>query len=646
MRIELKKLILTNFKGVKSLEVEFNHTSNIHGENGSGKSTIFDAFTWLLFGKDSHDSKDFEIKTLENGKAIPMIDHSVEGILTVDGTEITLKRVYREKWTRRRGSDTSDLTGHETLFYVDNVPQSATEYKNKIDGIVSESLFKLLTSTLYFNQMKWQDRRQVLVTMAGKIELKEVMTSLSKDVQSDIKAIMDRGKKLIEYKKEIAVLKKKLQDDLNLIPSRVDEVRRATPDPINESEIKAAIKSNQNSISEIEKTIEDQVASYQEQGEKVQAAQTKIFDLKKRQQQIAFEILTDWQTKENQRQMEANQAAGKLKNAQTQLKALELSKESLERQVASEQSIIKQLRDKWGAIDDEVLTVDESKLSCPTCKRPFDADKAFEVQNSLMENFNTDKRLRLSSISSEGKTHADTVTRLTTQVTDVAKQIEQAQTEVAKAEENVKAAGSSVPLPKPSVTDNVEFSSLKDMIDKLQLSILEVPKLDIDGLKQQKAQFQVVIDDLNRQLTVTDVIKKSETRLNELLADEKNLAQQISELERREFAIEAFTKSHMDLVEAKVNGMFTIVRWRMFESQLNGGQAETCECLVRGVPYSDCNSAGKIQAGVDIINAMSKYHDTYCPVWIDNRESTNEIPETQCQVVNLVVSKDKNLVIK
>lgn len=103
MEIKLKSLKLKNFKGIKDLHINFGQVTNISGENASGKTTIFDAFTWLLFDKDCTDRKDFAIKTHDkNGNTIHGLSHEVEGIIEFDGTETILKKVYTEKWTKKR----------------------------------------------------------------------------------------------------------------------------------------------------------------------------------------------------------------------------------------------------------------------------------------------------------------------------------------------------------------------------------------------------------------------------------------------------------------------------------------------------------------------------------------------------------------
>ncbi|MGI8600291.1 MAG: ATP-binding protein, partial [Chitinophagaceae bacterium] len=180
MNIILRKLQLTNFKGIKNLSCEFSHETFIYGENATGKTTVMDAFLWLLFGKDSTDRKDFEVKTLDKaGNVIEKTDHEVYALLDVDGRDIELKRVLREKWQKKRGSVEAEFTGNETLYFWNDVPCQQKEFQAKINNLVDESIFKLLTSPLYFNSLPWQNRRDVLIGIAGDVTDAEVLDAMA-----------------------------------------------------------------------------------------------------------------------------------------------------------------------------------------------------------------------------------------------------------------------------------------------------------------------------------------------------------------------------------------------------------------------------------------------------------------------------------
>ena len=647
MNIHLHQLTLTNFKGIRQLTIELNAITNIHGDNGTGKSTVFDAFTWLLFGKDSHDAKDFNIKTLdETGKAIPMLDHMVEGILSADGNLTTLKRVYQEKWTRRRGAEQSELTGHETMFWWDGVPLQAGEYKSKIDNLINEGLFKLLTSTLYFNSMKWQDRRQVLILIAGEISDKEVLGMMDKDQVRDITAILNSGKGLADFCKEIAVRKKKLSDELKTIPSRIDEVTKGLPQPVDFESVRADISKKQAALLDVENTITDQVMAYKEKAEEIQSIQNQVFKLRETMNSMQFAEKSRLQKARNEHMLKLNDLKQKhsvvsrqLKDEQHALDILAQSKSALEAEIS-------ELRTEWNVVSTAELTFSENEFICPTCKRALDPESITEKSAQLIQAFTENNSKRLADITSRGR-------RLSVTLGEIIADIETTKAEIDKLSASLESLSQqlseseTLPAPRDPDPDSIpQLVEIRQQIAKLELQILESPKLDIESLKQQKSALQSEIYQLQVILGHEDVIKRGKTRINELMSSEKSLAAQISDLEKQEFAMDAYTRCNMDLVESRVNGKFSLVKFRMFNTLINGGIEECCDCMVDGVPYSDVNSAGKIQAGIDIINTLSKHYNITAPIWIDNRESTNEIPHTESQLINLIVSNDKTLIIK
>ncbi|MZL49965.1 AAA family ATPase, partial [Clostridium beijerinckii] len=173
--VKIKKLILKNFKGIKKLEIDFKKVTNILGENATGKTTIFDSFCWLLFGKDCKDRKDFEIKTLApTGEALHGLEHSVEAILEINGEEVTLQRIYAEKWTKKKGLADKVFSGHETTYYINQVPTKQKEYNEKVAEILPDSTFKLISNPLYFNNLEWKKQREILLQIIGDIDQENV----------------------------------------------------------------------------------------------------------------------------------------------------------------------------------------------------------------------------------------------------------------------------------------------------------------------------------------------------------------------------------------------------------------------------------------------------------------------------------------
>ena len=213
--IILKTLILRNFKGIKDLRVDFNRVTDISGDNAVGKTTIFDAFTWLLFDKNSLDAKDFEIKTLDkNNNVIHGLEHEVSALLNIDGVEKKLSKIYKEKWTKKRGEAEKQLTGHTTDYYIDDVPVKKVEFQEAIGNIIDEKLFKLITNPLYFSTiLNWKDRRNVLLSIIGDVDVMDVIKG--NNTLKGFDALL--GEKTVDdLKKTLAARKRKINQDVIL----------------------------------------------------------------------------------------------------------------------------------------------------------------------------------------------------------------------------------------------------------------------------------------------------------------------------------------------------------------------------------------------------------------------------------------------
>jgi DNA repair exonuclease SbcCD ATPase subunit len=646
MNIELKSLKLTNFKGIRNLTIPFEKETSIFGDNATGKTTIFDSFTFLLFGKDSFDRKDFNIKTLDDsGVSIPKIPHEVEGEIEVDGQSLTLKRCFNEKWTRRRGEETAEFTGHETLFFINDVPCQANEYKAKIDGLLNEGLFKLITSALYFNNtLKWENRRQILISIAGEIDDSEIAGT--KKEFADLLNMLN-GKKFEDYKKEIAAKKKKLKDELSTLPARIEEVTRSIPEPVDYAKVQKDISSCQHDVQIIEGVITDKSKAHEEATAGIRVKQDEIHKHKSALQNIEFNVKSEQQKKDNEKTFATSglkqDITGKKSVIDRLLKMIVIE----ERGITETETKITSLRKEWETENAKELKIDPNVKACPTCKRPYETDDVDAKEAELQKNFDAEKVKKLASITANGKSYAEELKEKQNSKRANETELQKAKDELALLEASLPKETTETPVSIDGLLkDNKEYQKIKADISKLELEILEVPKLDVAELNKQKSDIGVQLDELKAKLAVRETIEKQTTRKKELMDSEKTLSQELSELEGREFLMDSFTKAKIDMVEQRINGKFNLVTFKMFNTLINGGIEETCETMMGGVPWSDLNSAGKIQAGVDIINTLCEFHDVYAPIFLDNRETCNEIPEVKSQVVNLFVTHDKELIIK
>src|SRR5690606_25909245 len=236
--IKLLSAKITNFKGIRSFETTFGDVTNIYAYNGLGKSTIADAFFWCLWGKDAQDRKDHEIKNSVNTE-LNRQDHEVELTFDLDGRHIPVKRVYAEKWTKRRGSNDQELTGHETTLFFDDVPVNLGEFNKRVSALLDESIFKVITNPLYFNSLHWKDRRKALIDMAGEINNEDV--AKGNPANKELLEV-HKTKTIEDYKAQIERNRKKVQDELKDLPVKIGEAIHGMPEELNWEALEKAVK--------------------------------------------------------------------------------------------------------------------------------------------------------------------------------------------------------------------------------------------------------------------------------------------------------------------------------------------------------------------------------------------------------------------
>ena len=665
-KIEIKKMVLTNFKGVRNMEIVFDKKTNIYGDNGTGKTTLFDAFTWMLFGKDSSDRKDFEIKTLDSSNVvIPKIEHEVSAIIAIDGNEIEISRILKENWVKKRGSETTEFSGNVTEYYWDKVPMQQKTFQEQVSKIMDETVFKLITNPLGFNAMKWQDRRKVLMDIAGHVSDEELAGD--NEEYKNLIAQLTNDKSLADYQKQILASIKKAKEDLKAIPTRIDEVDKGKPEVFDFVNLKISLDMKEKALIKVNESIENKSSAYDSQLSETNQKKLKANSLKSDIEIIESNTITEIENSLKpdtsaldtaKRNLETKK--GELSTSQNGLNTLNTKVTSLESQIAEIVTKQDNLRNNWAIENAKELTFDDDDFHCPTCKREFESGDVEGKKTEMLATFRTKKAEVLADINTKGINLETEKTSLKTELETVKSRIETGKnhieslkTEVQTLESTVNAQESksnpaqevdkSVLLTN-KLLENEVYQSKKQELETLQATIIEVPAVDVSDLKAQRSTLVSEIDLIKNNIRNEDQINTANKRIEALQQEEKDLAQQIADVEKTQFVIERFNKLKIDTLESKINQKFQFVKFRMFETQINGGESECCDALIDGVPFSDANTASRINAGLDIINTLCEFYQVTAPIFIDNRESIIQVIDIQSQLINLIVSeKDKKL---
>lgn len=646
-QVVIKSMKLVNFKGLRDFSIEFNDSvTNVLGKNGSGKTTVFDAFTWLMFGKDSEDRKSFNVKTLdEKGVAIPKLPHEVSAVIVVNGEEINLCRRFNEKWTKKRGSATEEFTGHEEERLYNDVPMSVKDWSDKINSICSEQVFKFITNPLYFSSQKSDAQRAMLFRMAGTLSNEEI----AKGNENFTKLLASiTGKTLEEYKREISAKKRRIKEDIEGIPERIDERKRDMPTEENWLEIEADVTTKQQELASIDKAIADKADAYTIASNKRLELSKKCSELKQKKIDREYKIKSTVQADYN-----ALVAEQKALSAEIQQLEFDLAREN--QKIAGyrkELDDYKQKREvliaEWREIKAKEISFKEGEFVCPTCGRPLDIDDIERKQNEMKAAFNTKKASELEANNKQGQEIKANIIRTEEFIGQCEQRVSQIKEKIESLRNNpIREKTAIAPDTTHAVENDDEINKLCKEIEEIE-NVLQQPieSQDTDVLKSQKQLLNEEIDALKKRLGNKEIIEKNNARIAELEAQVREQSNELARLEGIEFTMAEFSKARIEAIENRINGMFEIVKFKMFEQQINGGEVETCEAMVNGVPYSDLNNAMKINAGLDIINAICKSEDITAPIFIDNAESVNHLLPTKSQMIRLVVTEDENLIIK
>lgn len=639
MKIALKSLTIKNFRGIKSQLISFDlGVTNIFGANGSGKSTVMDAFLWLVFGKDSQDRKDHLIKTIDqDGVVIPKLEHEVSAILLIDNKEVVLSKTYKEKWVKKQGAKVAEMTGHEKTHLWNDVPLSETEYKAKIDSFLNESVFKLITNVNQFNSIPWQERRSALFSLAGKVENADVIKQMVAGGVSlkGLASALDAGKSVSEFKKEISAGKKRLKAEIEAIPIRIDEIYISMPELDDYAALRAELATGEAEVQRIDYILRSESKKRKEQHDQ-QSAQADLLNSKKNQlKAIEYQEMADKQRVESGRQLGKQRIESKITNLQEKGEQLASTMKSRQGKVDALEAEIVATRAELKSRAAEVLEFDQDAFNCPVCLREFDGDKKEDIEATLDANFKLKRAKDLAEIQGRGKLLAQEITDGKAAIESIDVAIAQYNNEIVTLNTIQPATEENI-APKQSIP---EYQLLLSQIESLEkYHIIEFEELTDTALDTTKKSLSIRGDEIKAILLNEQLLIDLDARVKELEAKQDGFSNQLNALEGEEFTIEEFTKTMISMVEDKINGMFSKVTFQMFKKNVNLGIEETCETLLKGTNYSVLNTAGKMEAGLDIIGAFMKFYDVSGPIFLDNRESVTFIPDVDSQVINLIVS--------
>ena len=659
MNISIKNITLVNFKGIRDLSIDISKpVTDIYGRNRSGKTTIADAINWCLFGKDSKGNAKFGIKTRDaEGKIIPNIEHTVTLTLLCDNVEHELIRSVSEKYNKLRGSDQIVFVGNTESYLVDGNSTTATDYKKFISGLIDENTFKAITTPSYFTSLSWQQQRQFLSEMVGNIS-NERIAGGDKSF-GELLGILEQ-ESLEEHLKHLSYQIKQVKEKLEDIPVRIKEQNKALPEEQDWDLIERQLTEKEEELQKLQADLAK--AKYnggdelkKESIRKKIAFQQKRADFIRRSAQDKSIELNDKyisETKElNRKKYELESLIESLQNKiDAHHKLKERTQETLDR--CEEKA--KFIRKEWA--DNKALRFefDESETVCHTCGQPLPEDKVKDRYTELKERFNKRKQDRFDELNAQAEVVKKTRSDATESLSEYNSIINLSISDHIKYKKELEELKKNE-IEKPKswediLRDNEEYgkilSDIKSLEDELNNVTVEDNSELLNEIEYKIQEVNSTVGLLRDELSNKKQFEKITDLIKDIEKEQKQLIDDLSRLEKKEDIAKDFQERAGRLLEDEVNSHFSYVKFNMFREYNNGNKEPYCECTHNGIPYSDLNSADKINCGLDIINTLCRIYQSTAPIVIDNAESVNKLLPTDGQQIRLYVSEDNTLTIK
>ena len=639
MDIRLKSIHLENFKCHKSLTITLDgRNASIYGDNATGKTSVYDALTWLLFGKDSagNGEKNIEIKPLALDGSVK--DHQavteVEAVLLADGEEISLKRTYQEVWSTKRGSSEATYDGNTSEYFVDGVPCKANAYKARVSELVDEEQFRLLTTVSYFpDKLPLQKRREALFSLFGAMDDRQIM-----ETDQRFAPLMEAMGKLplADFKKVVTQKRKGFMATRDEVPARISECEKTISDlsgmDFDAAEAQLSILNGRlNSLNAELLAIEQNTA-----------VQRKEIELKKAK--LELESIE----RDNDRYRATQKSAvpsiscleAELRRARANVDTAKRSLDMHLREIQRCDERISEARHRWKQIKAEEYAESDH---CPTCGQRLPQEQIIDSVKRFAEN----KKHRLDELVKLSEGYKSDMEQAKMEEQDSIKYIQEFELNAQQIEEQIRKAKEAETV----ISDMPDYAEKKSAAQAAVTAIgAELTKLQEDatsaasGLRSRMSEVKAEIDRVSGIAGLRSSYDYAQRRIQELREDAQAAADNLSQLDKLLYLMEEFSRYKASFVEGSINERFRIARFRLFREQANGGVEDRCDVVYDGVPYIGLNNGMKINVGIDIINTLSRAYGVTVPLFVDNAESVTNLEKCDCQVVRLVVSEnDKEL---
>lgn len=626
--IRLNILILDNFKGVTHYELQLDgQSADVFGDNASGKTTLYDALTWVLFGKDSKGSSKFDIKPLNaDGTVRRGAMPTVQAELEVDGESVVFRKILREKWEKHRGGE-ERYAGNTVDHFINGVPVQQKRYQQVVGELVDENAFRMLTSvTQFLHDINWKERRETLFDAAG------IGTDETLLAEPGFDGLRDElnGLSVDDFKAKLLRERKEANRNANLLPARIDECEKQMndlPDAFDPEERDRCIRSiaeNQQRLAELD--ITDGMASLDNSIRDVRNSlrELELSNQAHRQSQVI--PVTD----------ERPVLQERIRSIENQLSSARSTISNAEMTMMRCNQSIEESRRLWKKINAEKFQTG----ICHACGQPLPPER-----NAAMKiEFEQNKKDRLDALVAQSQRDKQTTADCKQSKEQAEQLIAEQEPELRKLQQELQ--NLSAP-PAQEILDLPDYEQCRMELTRTLEELADQKQQAQNESSMARRSLQQTIAELERRKSAEDAKEAAyqqkerlALRIADLEKEQRVISARVERMDDLLEMVEDFTRTKVARTSELVNNLFAFVDFRLFTENINGGLQDCCDAMVDGVPYDSLNSAMKINAGLDCIRVLSEHAGVRVPLFIDNAESVTQIADIGTQTIRLYVRED------
>lgn len=654
-KIQFKKLRLLNFCGIRNAEYEFgDDLTIIKGKNGLGKTTIANAIMYALFGKDISGNS-LDIKTFDKDhNIIKEIPHEVTLVLQCNDEKYSLKRGLYDAWKGNECRNTYK-------YFINDEVSTAGDFKSVVDSICPEDVFRLCSSAKDFVYRPWQEQRNKLQALVGDVTTEDITEGNSKYdfvVEALKQQDIDKLVHHIKYKR------KEVQEQLDAVPIRLEELNKSLP----EAQDWEALSTEKTQLNEKLVDLANKIQDIRTGGAdkaRLDGIRKKIEFAEKRKRNMetgASNLATENATKHQSDVITSDVAVKKAQSTVDELKQkmngyseteihAKQQKEDCEKKAY-------EINDKIDEATKRSWAWNAEDGICPHCGQTLPAADVERIKHESEKRFNDRKAYDLKALDEDFTKLQHTYTELknllekndeerkvtTNQLVEAHKVLKEAEYHKLEVDAEVPETYEQILAKKEEYQQVVkELAYLQAELDKPFDTSSEDSAEMLAVLEKEREPIGIRYNEVLELLATKETYDRISTRIAEINEDKLTYQTQLDELDEKLDIANDYNQKSCQLLEDRVNGHFSYVKWSLFKTTLDGEKKPFCECYHVGVPYSRLNTAAKVNAGIDIAYTFARYNEISVPMLLDECESVNHPICRGGQQIRFVVTTDDEL---